>query len=208
MGLLTSSGKVGSSTLGSLSAKYESRGGVGTVANNRGDIGGASYGTYQISTNTGTMKSFLSYLKSANPSYYKELSKYSAGSTGFNNAWKSIAKKDPNGFNQLQHAFVQKNNYAPAANKVKSMLGIDVTKRSNALQQVMWSVGTQHGAGGALNLFRNANVNQSMTDAEIIRRVYEERMKVDKYFSSSSAAIKKSVLNRFKQELQDALAML
>ncbi|CAF3399598.1 unnamed protein product, partial [Rotaria sp. Silwood2] len=51
----------------SLSAKYESGGrGPGTInpykSTAKGDSGGASYGTYQISTSRGTMNNFLEFL--------------------------------------------------------------------------------------------------------------------------------------------------
>lgn len=93
-------------------------------------------------------------------------------------------------------------------NSVKKSTGLDVSKYSVALQNVVWSVGVQHGAGGASSVFKNAGVKQGMSEKEIIERVYNERSKVDKYFSSSSASIKKSVKNRFAQEKKQALSML
>lgn len=153
------------------------------------------------------MNSFLKYLKTNDPSSYKALSKYAIGTSGFDKAWKALAKNDPKGFDSLQHDFIKGSHYSPAVKKIATM-GIDINKRSNALQQVVWSMGTQHGSGGALSIFRNANITNSMSDAEIIKRLYAERSKVNKYFSSSSQGIRNSVKNRFERELQDALALL
>ena len=77
-----------------------------------------------------------------------------------------------------------------------------------AVKDMIWSIGVQHGAGGAANIFKNAGVKAGMNPASIITNVYKERMKVDKYFSSSPQNIKNSVLNRFRKEMQDALNML
>jgi len=49
-----------------------------------------------------------------------------------------------------------------------------------------------------------------LTDAEIIRAVYAERGRDDgaAYFRSSTENIRAGVMNRFRQEERDALAML
>lgn len=85
-----------------------------------------------------------------------------------------------------------------------------MAERSPAIQDVLWSTSVQHGSGGAANIFKNAGITDNMTDAEIIVRIYRERAANDgkKYFPSSSDAVRKSVVNRFKSELADALKML
>lgn len=154
------------------------------------------------------MSSFLNYLKKANPGYFNYLGSKKAGTSGFDTAWKALAKKDPKGFEQLQHNFIRQSHYDPAANKIKSSTGLDVSKYSPALQNVLWSVSVQHGAGGANNIFKNAGIRAGMSEADIIKKVYAERSKVSKYFSKSSSAIQRSVYNRFQNELKDALALL
>ena len=54
-----SNGSGGGGQLGALSAKYESNGSAGTIANTKGDIGGASYGTYQLTTSVGMHRNSL-----------------------------------------------------------------------------------------------------------------------------------------------------
>jgi hypothetical protein len=69
-----------------------------------------------------------------------------------------------------------------------------------ALQNVLWSVAVQHGAGGAASIFKNAGIRSGMSEADIIRRVYAERSAGNgsKYFSRSSSSIRKSVVRRFQ----------
>jgi cell wall-associated NlpC family hydrolase len=195
-------------SLGHISEKYESGGrGPGTVGYD--STGGMSYGTYQIATNTGTMKTFMNFLKSSYPDYYAKLNAGgSPGSGGFTSAWKALASSDSKGFGEAQRAFIGQSHYQPAVSKIKSSTGIDVAKRGQAVQEVAWSTGVQHGSGGASNLWKNAGVNEGMTDEEIVKAVYAERKKVDKYFSSSTSAVKQSVLNRFNNEEKDVLNFL
>src|SRR5690625_4845294 len=98
----------GSGALGSLSKKYESGSrGAGTIANNPGDIGGASYGTYQIATNTGTMNSFLSWAGKNAPMVANALKGKKPGTNEFNQAWTQLAQQNPQGFENIQHQFIK-----------------------------------------------------------------------------------------------------
>jgi len=196
--------------LGGLSKKYESNGNPGTIANNTGDPGGASYGSYQIATKTGTMQSFLSWASSNAPQVASALAGKQPGTAAFDTAWKSLASSNPQMFEQAQHNFIQASHYQPVANAVKNM-GLDVNKRSQAVRDVVWSTAVQHGVGGAQSVIKAAiGNNPNISDEELIRKIYAERGANDgkKYFSSSSDSIRQSVVNRFRNELQDALKML
>lgn len=196
--------------IGTLSSKYESSGNPGTVAHTPGDIGGASYGTYQLATNTGSVKSFVNYLKNVSPSMYQQLAGKKPGTAAFDSAWKKVAASNPQQFNSLQHEYMRQGTFAPAVSKIVKSTGLDVSKRSEALQSVLWSTATQHGVGGANKVFKNAGISPNMSDAEIIRRIYTERAANNgmKYFPSSSPSVRKGVVNRFKSEVNDALSML
>ena len=152
----------------------------------------------------------MSYLKKADPQTYKALSQYKPGSAQFDGVWKSIASHSGQKFDALQHNFIKQSHFDPAARKIKSSIGFDVTKYSPAVQNVLWSTAVQHGSAGAANVFRNAGIKMGMSEAEIIRRVYNERAANNgqKYFSRSSSSIRQSVVNRFRNEMQDALSML
>jgi hypothetical protein len=83
-----------------------------------------------------------------------------------------------------------------------------------------FSTSIQHGAGGAGTVFNNAlktlNYPPSTptasepTDAALIRAVYAQRRADNgmKYFPSSNAGVRSSVVNRFHNEEADALVSL
>ena len=190
-----------SNKLGSLSQKYESSGNPAVIARTKGDIGGASYGTYQLTTASGHAQKFAS-------SFGGSLKGKRAGTAAFDAAWKAEAKKNPEAFANAQHKYIENNHYAPAANNIKKRTGFDVSKMPKAVQDAVWSIGVQHGAGGAASIFKNAGVTNKMSPEQVLRKVYGERMKTHIYFKSSPKSIQNSVKKRFQSELNDALKML
>ena len=196
--------------LGELSAKYESNGDPGTISTGYGDIGGKSYGAWQLASNMGSVDKFLSFLKTNNLSYYNELSqaKQSDGNkfgTNFDNAWRSIAKRDRAGFLELQRKYIKMTYYDVSAKLLKNY-NFNIEEHSWALKNVLWSTAVQHGANGAVNIFRTVGLDRNERD--LIIAIYDERSKVDKYFYSSSKEVQEAVKNRFEREKNDALEML
>lgn len=205
-------GKIGSG-IGALAAKYESSGNAGTVANSSGDIGGQSFGKYQLARNTGSYKSFINKLSDYGHEDWEKQLKSAYNSTSQSAAvWKKIYKENPKEFEKVQDQYFADQYFRPAAGKIKSAIGLDVGKRSTAVQAVLLSTAVQHGTAGAVNVWKNALGSKAndMSDSEIINAVYKERAANNgmKYFPSSSAAIRKGVVNRFSREKKDALAML
>lgn len=196
-------------TLGNLAKKYESSGNPSTIARNAGDIGGASYGTYQITQ--GTMPGFVSFLKNSGNPLSGLLGSVQIATKEFDKAWKAAASQNGGKtLNAAEEGFIKQSHYDPAASSIKKATGVDVNKRSNAVQQVLWSVSVQHGPGGAKNVFKSAGINNNMTDRQIIDAVYKER-KADngmKYFKSSSPSIRQGVMRRFDEEYKDAVGLL
>lgn len=156
------------------------------------------------------MSSFLNYAKEQAPEVYKALSGKAAGGSSFDAAWKSLAAKEPEYFSRVQHNYAVKNYYVPAVKNVLKATGLDAADRSTAVQEALWSTAVQHGSSGVAKVFKNAGITTSMSDAEIIRRIYTERASGNgsKYFPSSSAEIQRSVAKRFRNEMIDALKML
>jgi hypothetical protein len=202
--------------LGSLSAKYESgKNGAGTVSSGKGDAGGVSYGTYQMTSkgkSGGTVGRFLrdtfSGKKYAN--YFIGLQ---PGSSKFSEKWKEIAKTDKE-FGLVQHNFIKITHFNILFKKVKHDLGLDVSDRSIVLQDVLWSTSVQH--GGRTSIFNQALRGMdipNMSDQDIIKAVYKERGRKNKdgsmtYFSRNSVNIQNGVSKRFKNEEKDALDIL
>jgi LysM repeat protein len=208
-------GKALAEALGTLSAKYETGGrGPGTVSTGSGDPGGVSYGSYQMATKMGTAKSFVTQ---AGFPWLENFRNLTAGTAQFTAMWKKIAAEQTNAFQEAQHSYIKKTHYDLLVAKILSDDSLDVNSRSRALQDVVWSTAVQH--GGATPIVHRAcgNVSRPKSDPKydeaLIRAIYAERgrKKADgnlAYFSKSSSSVQTGVANRFKNEQQDALAML
>ena len=200
--------------LGSLNGRYESSGNPGAIGCDK--TGGWSYGTYQLATKRGTFAGFLAFLKTTYPGFAKPLDVAGGakdaekGSKKFKTAWLRLATQDPIGFSQVQHEFIKATYYDVLVGKIEKNFGTDINRHSRALQNVVWSMAVQHG-DGTQKVFRNAlgkqNVSE-LSDKELIRALYAERSKVDKYFAASTNDVKASVKKRFQHEELDALKML
>lgn len=203
---------------GSLSAKYESGGKSSTIAYDK--TGGWSYGRYQFvgggkTADGSSMRTFLDTLKTTDPEAYSKLEAAGgfggarSGSSSFKSAWKEVSSRP--GFQEAEAQNARNTLFTPAVETVKRSTGLDVSQRSPALQEVLFSTAIQHGAGGSASLWRNALKGAdvgSLTDQEIITRLYDERSNVGRYFKSSDPKIQQAVADRFKRERQDALALL
>ena len=202
-----------SGNIGALSAQYESGQGAHEVGHDR--TGGFSYGTYQIASNTGTFREYMDWLRTNDPDTYNRLQQAGgeraarSGSAAFQQAWAEIMS-DPSAA-QSQHDFIIASHYMPQVEAVIQRTGLDVTERSRALQDVLWSTSVQH-RGQTPTIFERAlsSLGSNPTDEEIIAAIYAERGSEGgrRYFPSSTAAIQRAVVNRFNNESRDALAML
>ena len=201
--------------LGELSAKYETGGrGPGVVSTGSGDPGGVSYGSYQMATKMGTVARFVG--QAAFP-WARDFQGLAPGTAPFTACWKRIATNDTAAFQNAQHAFIKKSHYDLLAAKILADDGLDVNTRSRALQDVVWSTAVQHGGATTMVHKALANVRAKPADADfdkqLISAIYAERgrKKADgnlAYFSKSSPSVQAGVAKRFKNEEQDALAML
>jgi murein DD-endopeptidase MepM/ murein hydrolase activator NlpD len=208
-------GKAAAGELGSLSAKYETGGrGPGTVSTGAGDRGGVSYGSYQMATKMGVPARFVTQ---AGFPWVRDFKDLVPGTAQFTACWKRIAEAQTDAFQQAQHEYIKKTHYDLLAAKILSDDNVDVNSRSRALQDVIWSTAVQH--GGATPIVHRACAKLTCApgdpqyDEQLIRAIYGERGKTKPdgnlaYFSSNSASVQKGVANRFKSEMQDALAML
>jgi len=191
--------------VGSLSAMFESSKDSGTVSGGKGDAGGKSYGTYQIATKNGSMSKFLSWLSSHDKDSYSKLADAGgataaqAGDPTFIATWKSLAKNPK--FEELQHQYIKETHFDPVAASA-AKYGLNAN-RSRAITEMVWSMGVQHGPKGAARIIARALEGKdasTMSDVDVIKAVYAERSDVDKYFKSSSEAVKQGVANRFATE--------
>lgn len=200
--------------LGLVSARYESGSqGVNAIGYDR--KGGTSYGTYQISSKSGTMSRFIDYLKEVAPQWASRLEKSGSANTGSTRGsmpreWKKIAAEDPELFEKLQYDFIKKSHYEEALAQISEENGFNVAERSQALKETLWSTSVQHGASGAADIFNKAlerlvNKGQEITDKKLIDEIYSNRAR---YFRSSTRRVRYAVQTRFSQEKTMVLAML
>ncbi len=200
--------------IGALSAHFES-GENGTQVVGYDTRGGTSYGTYQISSRTGTMKQFINYLSEQAPDLAAKLKDAGPANTGSSSGkmpevWKKIATEDSSRFSRLQYDFIEKSHYLPAAQEISKKTGLDVSKAPRALQEVLWSTAVQHGPAGAAKIFSRAlgqahSKEGEVKAAQLIDSVYAIRAG---QFGSSEPQIAAAVRGRFKEEEKLARAML
>src|SRR5829696_4167852 len=133
--------------LGKLSERFETGGrGPGTVSTGRGDAGGASYGSYQMTSKPrgGTVRRFVT---GPNFPFRDKFAGPTPGTSEFTNAWKRLAASDRDEFQSSQHDFIKKTHFDPLVQKIIDEDGLNVLTRSHTLQDVIWSTAVQHGPG-------------------------------------------------------------
>ena len=197
--------------LGDLSKRFESNGNPGAIGHD--STGGPSYGEYQIATRTGTMKAFFTFLRTDSPPFFAALEQAGGAAAAaietaaFRDAWRAAARDAE--FAASQHRFIQFTHYTPFARRLDNDLGLGSAERSGALQNVIWSVAVQHGPNN--RVFHNALAGRTvpaLADKQAINAVYDERSKLDKYFSSSKPQVLAGLAARFVAERKLALQML
>ena len=174
----------GSMELGSLSAEFESSS-QGPHAYNPNDNGhGPSYGTYQMNSEVWVYRSFIQ----------------KHGIWEGKAAWDAaIAQYGVEEFQKMEHEHIKENNYDPMMNR------ITVSGKENfslAVQNVIWSIGVQHGPGNSrlLGVINNSWVipGDKNSEAELINALYDERGRI----------YPPGISSRYNRERVNALAML
>jgi hypothetical protein len=214
--------KVDGWELGQTSEKYESGGkGPSTINDYKGaaggDLGGASYGTYQLASYLpSTMTNGRSRPSSKNSpvKQYIASSKFKDKFEGlepatpeFDNKWREIASQYKDEFKKDQHDYIQRKYYNVAVASLQRA-GLDLTKYGPAVQDLIWSGAVQFGPAN-ISAFKETLSDKSvLTDRDIVVLVSEWKINnVDKLFKSSSQNIKDGVKARYQSE-KDALLKL
>lgn len=192
---------------GDVSKKYESGGlGVTSISSGRGDAGGVSYGTYQLSSKTGTMDAFLA---SDYGRYFKDtyFGINRPGTSVFNAIYKKVSTgDDAASFAKAQFLFIKATHYKPLSDKLEGMGYPEFDKRSDGVQECLFSVAVQYGP--ATKLVENCT-NPADDDITFIKKVQNYRRdSVSTYFRSSSRSTQRSVARRADNELGDLLRLV
>lgn len=206
--------------LGRLSARFETGGrGPATVSTDAGDASGVCYGSYQMtSAGGGTVARFIA--QSEFP-WRMRFVGLAPGSASFTGQWLAIARAEPDRLHRLEHAFMKRTHFDPLVTRVCADEGLDVTVRSRALQNVIWSTAVHHGPNSpvvhraiqALKQRGAFNTNAATFDRDLIVAVYQERGRRTAsgtllYFARNAPDTQAQILDRFIAEQHEALRML
>ena len=187
------------------SAKYEvsRRINPGKITRTAGDSGGPSYGTYQLSSNKGTLGEFI-----ASPEGRKwagDLIRLKETSPEFDKKWQEIGAREPDAFQKAQSDFVTRTHYDRPVARIKSKTAYDVNAVSDSIAKTVYSTNVQHGPSGGRRIVVEA-IKEADTkfkrsdprhDAAVINNIYDRRLQVSP-----------GTMPRYVQERADALLEL
>jgi len=209
--------------LGQTSEKYESGGkGPGTInAYNGaagGDLGGASYGTYQLASflpavmTTGRARPSAKnspVVQFLNTSKFKDkFAGLEPATAAFDAKWAEIATTYVNDFKKEQHDYIQKKYYDVAIANLQRQ-GLDMTKYGPAVQDLIWSGAVQFGPANTKAFTEALRDKSTLTDRDIVTLVSEWKINnVETLFKSSSASIQTGVKSRYQSEKQALLNLI
>jgi hypothetical protein len=220
--------KVGTPTvegweLGQTSEKYESGGkGPGTInaynGGAGGDLGGASYGTYQLASflpavmSTGKARPSAKnspVIQFLNNSKFKDkFAGLEPATAAFDAKWKEIATTNAADFKKEQHDYIQKKYYDVALANLQRQ-GLDMTKYGPAVQDLIWSGAVQFGPANTRAFTEALRDKSTLTDKDIVTLVSEWKINnVASLFKSSSASIQAGVKSRYQSEKQALLNLI
>ena len=181
--------------LGQTSSRFETSGrGAGTISTGKGDRGGASYGSYQMSSKLGVVQDFLK-----TSGYGKHFQGMQVNSKEFNAKWKDLAKND-SGFADAQHQYIKRTHYDVLMKKLDKA-GLGMGGRGAAVQDAIWSTAVQF--GGNTSLIQKALAGKDlskMSDDEIVKAIQQYKHKNTEKLFKSSPTLWGGLKDRAKQE--------
>lgn len=202
--------------IGQLSEKYESGGaGIGTISDGWGDPGGKSYGTYQFSSNAGSLENFVDWLQEKGYWFGAELAKYPLTGDDFDAAWKWLANSDnAEDFERAQDEYVIEHYYDPAIRILRN-IGFNIENHHEVMKQVVFSRAIQYGVGNIEEMWLDALAylgypNMSCVDGPNMDRAMIEAiyLGVCSSWEWNHSDVMDSLNNRFRWECEDALDMI
>lgn len=195
-------------TLGSTSERYETGGrGAGTVSTGKGDHGGVSYGAYQLSSRSGTLREYLDQSR-----YGERFAGLTPATPEFDARWKELARTDP-GFAADQHEFIKTGHFEAERDKLKAR-GIDLSDRGPAVQDALWSTSVQLRTltpgiveKGLKEKFGPDFQLDRLSDRDIVEAIQDYKIHHNQRLFRSSPDAWEGLLNRARHEKEDLVAL-
>jgi len=212
--------------LGKLSSQYETSGrGPAMVSGGQGDPGGASYGSYQMTSKTlltngvyingGVVKDFI---ESTYFPWTSEFAGLPPGTPLFSEKWRAIVAQYGDEFSLTENTFIKNPHYDVQVSRIFDATGVDLRYHSHTLNDVVWSTAVQHGptTNVVINAMGKVGIRVSETkayDKALINAIYDERGKTNAQgkllrFIHSSDAVQAGIKGRYISERSKAQAEL
>ena len=200
--------------LGDLSKKYESNGDPAAISTGIGDLGGKSYGMYQMSSDLGVVADFLDWAQTRGYGFARNLKRCTIGSKVFDFRWKLTANIMKEEFTEAQHRFIKERYYDIAAKLLDEAM-YDLNNHTEVMADVVWSRAVQNGPYQIVEMFTEAcksigypnlsYVDDRAFDYNMIEAVYQNVCKTEEW-TNGSPALREGLYARFDAECAEALA--
>jgi hypothetical protein len=174
---------------------------TGRLGSGKPDAGGVSYGAFQLSSKKGTLGAFLTSPEGRPWASELQDTDGTSADGRFAQAWKKVAARDGQAFFDAQKQFIKRTLYDPVVSAVARRTGLDINRRSPAVQDALWSAAVQHGQSRiwAPDVVRSTSSAVSPTnpdyDLALINNLYDKRLEIngrdaDRYFWERGRAVK------------------
>lgn len=196
--------------LGQTSAQFEtSNRGPGFISTGQGDLGGKSYGVYQLSSTQGSLAEYVNQ----STKYGEEFKGLTPASAAFDAKWKEVAQRDPQGFSNDQHNFIKKE-FFDVQNETLKGRGIDLSDRGRAVQDMMWSTSVQFRnltpnvvANGLKEKFGEGYELSKLSDQQIVGAVQDYKLAHNNSLFSGSPSLWPGLRDRATNEKGELVAL-
>lgn len=175
------------SSLGELSAKFESNGSPAAIGYD--STGGYSYGTYQLAHNNA--KNFVD--NSSFSGFFKGMK---FNSKEYRDTWKKVAASYPQQFEAEQKDYIKRTHFDPQVNKL-AKAGYDINWFSDTIKDVVWSTAVQHGGNTDIIVKALKGLGNQFKESDLVKAIYNERWSNGRRFASSTKNVRNAVYNRF-----------
>ena len=125
-------------------------------------------------------------------------------------AWHAAYATDPAEFSALQDAWAYNNYYVLSERWLASEAGggIVLTGRADCVKGLVWSMTNLFGAGGVRDFFAYAELDNSMTDREMVNALVDAIVENIEAEYPNQTQYHNGWINRYERERQDCLAYI